>query len=119
MDAKDLFLQPQSAQGTRIVRADESFMAVTDGTLSPADLAADYTASFAVLANDSALGTVKIDGVEVEEAQEYPAGTTLTLKAEAKSGATFVKWNNGSTEAEISVVTKGQFESYVAFFKKD
>ena len=116
-DAKDIFFQVQSAQGTRVVRIDEAAMAITDAPLAPADLSSDYYEDiYSVLPNDAALGKVQVDGEDVTEQKAYEAGTTLTLKAVALDGAKFVRWSNGMTDAEIKVVTKGQLESIVAYF---
>ncbi len=50
-------------------------------------------------------------------AGEYAKGTTLTLTAQAKEGATFKKWSNGKTNTTIQVVKGEGPEGIVAIFE--
>lgn len=116
-DAKDVFFQVQTAQGTRTTTVAKSAMAVTDASLSPLSVAGDYTKNtFTILINDSTKGAVTVNGSAVDNTVDYPAGTSLTLVATPETGCKFVKWSDGNTSATRTVVTKGQLESLVAFF---
>jgi len=116
-DADDIFFQPQSAQGTRIVNISKSCFAVTDAAMSALGVSGDYTKStFAVVASSDAMGTVTVGGQAPDNTKEYAAGTTLSLAASAEAGYKFVKWSDGNTNATRTVVTKGIGESLVAMF---
>jgi hypothetical protein len=117
-DALDIFFQPQSAQGVRVVNISPSSFCMSNGSLAPNDLAGDYTKDvFVVTSNDATLGTVTVNGETPDNTVGYAAGTTLTLKATA-TGGEFQGWSDGVTTAERSVVTKGQPEGLMAIFKK-
>lgn len=127
-DAKDIFFQIQSAQGTRVYNCSPSAFACTDATMSPVSISGDYTTldpekgTFQVFVNDADAGAVTINGSAVSadtNKAEYASGTTLVLVASAESGYKFVKWSDGSTETTHTVVTKGQLESIVAYFAPD
>ena len=117
-DALDIFFQPQSVQGVRVVNISPSSFCMSNGSLAPNDLAGDYTKDvFVVTSNDATLGTVTVNGATPDNTVGYAAGTTLTLKATASEGV-FQGWSDGVTTAERSVVTKGQPEGLMAIFKK-
>ena len=117
-DAKDIIFQPQTAQGTRVFNITAGNFACTDAPMAPVSVAGDAmpTSTYAVGTSNEELGTVKVNGAEADNTTEYAAGTTLALKAEATSAGQFVKWSNGSTETEISVVTTGRPEGIIAIF---
>lgn len=116
-DAKDIFFQPQSAQGTRIVNP--VYFACTDAPMSPVSLSGDPDlATYAVVSSNTEYGTVKVNGSPANNDEEYAAGTTLKLKAEATVAGEFVKWSNGQTATEITVITSGRAEAMTALFKK-
>lgn len=116
-DADDIFFQPQSAQGTRIVNCTKAAFAVTDAAMSPIGVSGDYTkATYSVLSASETMGIVKVGGQTPDNTKEYPAHTTLTISAEAKSGYKFDRWSDGNKEASRTVVTKGIGESIVALF---
>jgi len=117
-DMGEIQFQVQSVQGTRVLNVNASVFCMSNGTLSHRSLSGDYTKdTFSVMSSDTTLGTVTVNGAAPDNAKNYNAGTTLTLVATAKQGAEFVKWSNGATATEISVVTKGQPEAIVAIFK--
>lgn len=116
-DAKDVFFQPQSAQGTRVFNISASAFAVTDDSMSPIGVSGDYTtANCSVLTNNAEWGTVTVDGKE-QGSEDYPAGTTLALVATATSAGQFVKWSDGNTNATRNYVTNGSLETVVAIFQ--
>lgn len=118
-DALDIFFQPQSVQGVRVVNISPSSFCMSNGSLAPNDLAGDYTKDvFVVTANDATLGSVTVNGAAPDNTVGYAAGTTLTLKATAAEGGVFQSWSDGVTTAERTVVTKGQPEGLMAIFKK-
>ena len=117
-DALDIFFQPQSVQGVRVVNISPSSFCMSNGSLAPNDLAGDYTKDvFVVTANDATLGSVTVNGAAPDNTVGYAAGTTLTLKATATDGV-FQSWSDGVTTEERTVVTKGQPEGLMAIFKK-
>lgn len=117
-DMGEIQFQVQSVQGTRVLNVNSSVFCMSNGTLSHRSLSGDYTKdTYTVVANDSALGTVTVNGAAPDNTKDYVQGTTLALVATAKTGATFVAWSNGATSKSISVVTKGQPEAIVAIFK--
>ena len=90
---------------------------MSNGTLTHRSLSGDYTKdTFTVLSSDTTLGTVTVNGAAADNTKNYPAGTSLALKATA-TGGVFDRWSNGATATEITVVTKGQPEAIVAIFK--
>lgn len=117
-DAKDIIFQPQTAQGTRVFNITAGNFACTDAPMAPVSVAGDAmpTSTYAVGTSNAELGTVTVNGEAADNTVEYAAGTTLALKAEATETGKFVKWSNGSTEAEISVVTTGRPEGVIAIF---
>ncbi len=50
-------------------------------------------------------GSITLDGIKLKSNYRgnYFNGSSVTLKAEAKQGFTFIKWSNGSTDKEIKV----------------
>lgn len=118
IDHDDISYQVQSVQGTRVVNVNPSAFCMTDAALTPVAGAGDYTEDvFAVSVNDGALGSVTVNGAEPDNTKGYPANTTLTLKATASASGEFVRWSNGKTDAEITVVTKGYPDGITAIFK--
>lgn len=118
-DALDIFFQPQSVQGVRVVNISPSSFCMSNGSLAPNDVAGDYTKDvFVVGVNDATLGSVTVNGSEPDNTIGYAANTSLELKATALSGAQFVMWSDGVTSATRTVVTKGQPGGVIAIFKK-
>ena len=116
-DALDIFFQPQSVQGVRVVNISPSSFCMSNGSLVPNDLAGDYTKDvFVVTANDESLGGVTVNGSKADNTIGYAAGTTLELVATATAGE-FVSWSDGDTHATRTVVTKGQPQGLMAIFK--
>jgi len=119
-DTEDIMFQVQSIQGVRVVNVHASQFAMSDGTVQEVTVMGDYTKdTFTVGVSDTAAGSVTVNGAEPDNTVEYPEGTTLTLAATANSGYVFKGWSNGKTDAEITVVTKGQPEAIMAVFKKE
>ena len=116
----DIIWQIQSLQGTRVFNVNPSNFCMSDGSLVPYAGAGDYTKNtFAVVANDSTMGSVTVNGATLTAPAAYAAGTTLTLVATAASNAyEFVKWSNEETTATISIVTKGIPGGIIAIFKE-
>jgi hypothetical protein len=92
---------------------------MSNGNLVYRSLSGDYTKdTFAVSSNNTAWGTVTVNGAAPDNTHDYPQGTTLTLVATAVENAgVFVKWSNGATNATITVVTTGQPDAITAIFR--
>lgn len=119
-DNLDVVWQIQSVQGTRVLNVNPSNFAMSNGALSPGETwLGDYTSATYYVGFDKEAGSVTINSQAADgTAKEYPAGTTLTLKATAKSNYEFVGWTNGSTVAEITVTTLEVPGGITALFKK-
>lgn len=116
-DMGEIQFQVQSVQGTRVLNVNSSNFCMSNGTLTHRSLSGDYTKdTFTVLSSDTTLGTVTVNGAAADNTKNYPAGTSLALKATA-TGGVFDRWSNGATATEITVVTKGQPDAIVAIFK--
>lgn len=113
-DNDDFVIQPQSAQGTRVFQTDPKHFAMTSAAMAPASVSGDYI-GFVVTNADPEKGTVTVNGVEPDNANGYPYGTILTIKATATTG-TFKKWSNGSTEPEITVTVGSGAEAVTAMW---
>lgn len=118
-DLADIIFQIQSIQGTRINNVNASNFCMSNGPLTPSDVAGDFTKStFTVTANDSSKGTVKVDSTTPDNNKEYAVGTEITLTAENGTG-TFSYWLiNGQkyTDATVKVITQVRPGVAVAFF---
>lgn len=118
-DHADISFQIQSIQGCRVINVNASNFCMSNGKLSPVDVAGDFTKStFTVLANDLGKGTVKVNSSSPDNNKEYAVGTELTLKAENGTG-TFSHWIiNGKTytTAEVKVITQVRPGIAVAYF---
>lgn len=119
-DNDDFILQPKAAHGTRVFRVDKKHFAITDGSLKPSALAADYYYSnLSLFPSDVTLGKIQVNGADLTDpTKDYEVGTNVTIKAVALDGATFEKWSNGSTDAEITLTVGAQPLALVAIFKK-
>ena len=117
-DMGEIQFQVQSVQGTRVLNVNSSVFCMSNGTLTHRSLSGDYTKdTYIVLSSDTTLGTVTVNGAAADNTKNYAQGTTLSLAATPKTGASFVKWSNGATAQNITVVTKGQPEAITAIFK--
>ena len=117
-DALDIFFQPQSVQGVRVLNISPASFCMSNGSLVPNDLAGDYTKDvFVVTANDATLGSVTVNGSTPDNTVGYAANTTLELVATATGTGEFVSWSDGDTHATRTVVTKGQPQGLMAIFK--
>lgn len=118
-DHADISFQIQSIQGTRVINVNASNFCMSNGNLTPSDVAGDFTKStFTVTANDGTKGTVKVNSSAPDNNKEYAVGTELTLTAENGTG-TFTHWLiNGKkhTEATVKVITQVRPGVAVAFF---
>lgn len=119
-DMLNIHWQIQSAQGTRFESYSPTKLCITDASLTPVELSADYYKDIIeVRSNDTTLGTVTVNNEPAPAGgKEYPAGTVLTLKATATSTGEFAGWSNGAATAEITVTTGYQPLSITAMFKK-
>lgn len=121
-DAEDIIFQVQSVQGERVLNVLPSVFAVSTGSIANPDnvtKTGDYQKdTYTVTSSDTKLGTVTVNGATPDNTKEYAAGTTLKLKATATSTNKFVKWSNGATDTDISVVTPGYPDAIVAIFAK-
>ena len=119
-DMKDIIFQIQTIAGCRVRNIVKSNFVTNGGAIENTYVSGDYTkdAIYAV-PNDAALGSVAIsnNGTPVISGTEVPKGTTLTLTATAKAGATFVKWSHGVTANPTSVVTTGDPMAITAIFE--
>lgn len=118
-DALDVAFQVQSVQGVRVINVNASHFCMTDGTLQEGIVfQGDYmAATYAVVVNIAAAGSVTVNGEEPDNTKDYPANTTLTLVATANNGYAFDKWSDGVKTASRTVVTKGMPEALTAIFK--
>lgn len=118
-DHADISFQIQSIQGSRVINVNASNFCMSNGNLTPSDVAGDFTKStFTVTANDGAKGTVKVNSSAPDNNKEYAVGTELTLLAENGAG-TFSHWLiNGKkyTTATVKVITQVRPGVAVAFF---
>lgn len=117
-DVKDIIFQIQGIYGCRILNVLPSNFVTNDGAIEDSIWQGDYTKdSYTAVPNDAKLGEVSVSPAATEG--EYAKGTTLTLTATAKAGATFKKWSNGKTNATIQVVKGEGPEGIVAIFEAD
>lgn len=117
-DVKDIIFQIQGIYGCRILNVLPSNFVTNDGAIEDSIWQGDYTKdSYTAVPNDANLGEVSVSPAATEG--EYAKGTTLTLTATAKAGATFKKWSNGKTNATIQVVKGEGPEGIVAIFEAD
>ena len=117
-DVKDIIFQIQGIFGCRILNVLPSNFVTNDGAIEDSIWQGDYTKdSYTAVPNDATLGSVAVSPAAVDG--EYAKGTTLTLTATAETGATFKKWSNGKTTAEIQVVKGDGPEGIVAIFEAD
>lgn len=116
-DLKTVVIQTQGAYGTRFSAPIASNLCVTDAAMSPFAMAGDFTsAPLSVLSNNATYGSVLVNGEAPVEGQTFDTGVAVTLKAVATDTGKFVKWSNGATDEEITVIATGMPESYVATF---
>lgn len=116
-DLKNITFQVQGIYGCRILRVNAANFVTNGGSIENSYFSGDYQKdSFIAVPNDASLGTVSVSPAPVNG--EYAEGTTLTLTATPGNGAKFVKWSGATTatDAQTSVVTKGQPEAAVAIF---
>lgn len=118
-DNKDIILQIESVQGCRIINVNPNAYCESNGTLTAPDMqAGDFMKDiFVVTVNDETMGSVTLNGAEVDNSKEYAANTVLSLVATPKSGYDFVKWSDGKTDASRNVMAKGRPDALVAIFK--
>ena len=117
-DVKDIIFQIQGIYGCRILNVLPSNFVTNDGAIEDSIWQGDYTKdSYTAVPNDAKLGEVSVSPAATEG--EYAKGTTLTLTATAKAGATFKKWSNGKTNTTIQVVKGEGPEGIVAIFEAD
>lgn len=119
-DLKDIIIQIQSIQGCMIVKTDRQNFAMSTAAIKVSTFRGDYEQTQIVAtSSDSEKGSVTITGVEANDLGEYfvEEGASVTLKAAATSGGTFVKWSDGLTDETRSVVANGDVMAYVAIFK--
>lgn len=115
-DVKDIIFQIQGIFGCRILNVLPSNFVTNDGAIESSIWQGDYTKdSYTAVPNDATLGEVTVSPAAT--AGEYAKGTTLTLTAQAKEGATFKKWSNGKTNTTIQVVKGEGPEGIVAIFE--
>lgn len=118
-DAMDIFYQVQSVQGTRVNNISSSSFCMSNGKLSPNDVAGDYTKNvFVVTSNDTSLGTVTVNGAAADNTVDYTSGTSLEIKAVATATGQFVSWSDGDKNATRTIVTKGFPGGMMAIFVK-
>ena len=119
-DTEDIVFQVQSIQGCRVLNILPSVFCLNNGNIADLTVTGDYRKdTVTVTSNDTTLGTVQVNSTTPDNTKEYTEGTTLTLKATATGTGTFVKWSNGQTTEQITVVTTGYPEAYIAIFKKN
>lgn len=121
-DITDIQFQIQTTIGTRIVQLMPSKFVMTDAAIvAPTSLiSGDYHANtLTVAAAPAAGGKVAVAGGQADANGAYKPGTTLTLTATAESGYKFVRWSNGSTNAELTYITKNQPDAITAIFAKE
>lgn len=117
-DNKDIKWQVQGIFGVRVLSVIPAHFVMNDGTVESDIWRGDYEkATFNAVPNNADYGTVTVTGGNETE-EGYPAGQTLTITAEAKTGYKFVKWSNGVETAETSIVTKGIPDGIMAYFEK-
>jgi len=115
-DVKDIIFQIQGIFGTRVLNILPSHFVTNGGVIEDSVWQGDYKKdSYTAVANDPEKGTVTVSPAPVNG--EYAKGTTLTLTATAKTGATFKNWSNGKTTATITVVKGEGPEGIVAIFE--
>jgi hypothetical protein len=115
-DIKDIIFQIQGIYGTRVLNILPSHFVTNGGVIEDCIWQGDYKKdSYTAVPNDPEKGTVTISPAAVDG--EYAKGTTLTLTAAAKTGATFKNWSNGATTAQITVVKGEGPEGIVAIFE--
>jgi hypothetical protein len=117
-DVKDIIFQIQGIFGTRVLNILPSHFVTNGGVIEDSVWQGDYKKdSYTAVPNDAALGSVTVSPAATDG--EYAKGTTLTLTAQAKDGATFKNWSNGKTNASITVVKGEGPEGIVAIFEAD
>lgn len=119
-DTTEFVFQIQSPFGVGIKDPSSRAFVTNGGVTEDVFFSGDYMSDGVfVTSSDSELGSVAITNgsTPVESGTEFVKGTTLTLTATAKAGATFVKWSDGQTTPTINVVTTGDPMYYTAIFK--
>lgn len=119
-DVKDLVMQIQGIFGFMLVDPSARAFVTNGGAAEMEFNSGDYTKDAVyVTSNNEELGTVAITNgsAPVESGTEVAKGTTLTLTATAKGGATFEKWSNGSTDNPATIVATGNPMAIVGIFK--
>lgn len=119
-DVKDLVMQIQGIFGFMLVDPSARAFVTNGGAAEMEFNSGDYTKDAVyVTSNNEELGTVAItNGASpVESGTEVAKGTTLTLTATPKGGATFEKWSNGSTDNPATIVATGNPMAVVGIFK--
>lgn len=118
-DNLDIAFQVESIQGARLLNPFASAFCMSNGSLTEKVVLGDFTrATYTVTANDKTLGDVQVNGAAPDATKNYVANETLMLKAVPKGSNKFVKWSNGKTDPQITVVTTGFPEAIVAMFSK-
>lgn len=119
-DNEDVIFQVQSIQGARVLNPLASQFCMSNGSIAEKVVLGDFTrATVIVNSSDTKLGTVTVDGQPNDPTKDYAANTTLTLKATPVGTNKFVRWSNGKTDAQITVVTNGFPAAYTAIFQKN
>ena len=96
-----------------------SAFAVSTAAITDKLLPGDYQkANLVVTSNDEKLGTVQVDGAKNDPTKEYAPNTSVTLKAVKTGTNKFVRWSNGKTEEQITIVTDGYPMALMAIFSK-
>lgn len=116
-DFNKIIYQIQSAHGMRLHKVTSESFAVTSGLNVPIEgMVGDYHKdTIALSVNIAEAGTVAAS----PEKPTYAKGESVTLTAEAAEGYTFVKWSDGATLAERTIVYSGFPEAYQAIFEKN
>ena len=118
-DTKEYVMQIQGIFGFMIEDPSARAFVTNGGTAEMTFNSGDYTKdAIYVTSNDESLGTVAIKNGNdpVASGTEVAKGTTLTLTATPKTGKSFVKWSNGSTQNPTTIVTTGDPMGIVGIF---
>ena len=118
-DAQDVIFQIQSIQGTRLMNPLPSAFVMSDGSIAENVVNGDYTNSKLIVnVNDSALGSVQVNGKAYNEPAEFAPNAIISLKAvPASADKEFKSWSNGKTDAEITITATGMPMAITAFFE--
>lgn len=94
----------------------DDFVVSPGGTGSVDEINVSANGKLFVFADESTLGSVKVNDQTSYTAKHFNTGEEITLEAVPAAGGKFDKWSNGSKTTKITVVATGGDQSFIAYF---